>query len=292
MKYSLIVLYFILFAYLSISAQDAKPVVSFGIVTDIHYADIPDNGAKAYSQSLEKLKECVDSMNFFKADFLVELGDFKDMSTPPSEEKALVYLFRAEKEFSRFSGDHYHVLGNHDEDCISKQQFLSVAGNSGIPSDKTYYSFDKNGVHFIVLDANFDSTGKPFDRGQFDWGDPNIPAPEIQWLKKDLRKARGTTIVFIHQMLDGEKGYSVKNAEMVRKLLERSGKVAAVFQGHFHEGQYRFINGIHYYTLKALVDGEGAGNSSYALVEITPVNIRVKGFRRAESMQFSGSVRR
>lgn len=269
------------------TAQSPDASLSFGIVTDVHYADIPDNGQRTYSQSLDKLEECVDTMNRFGVDFLVELGDFKDMPVSASEEKALIYLYRAEKVFSSFKGPIFHVFGNHDVDCISKEQFLSVVSNSGIPKDKTYYSFDKKGFHFIVLDADFDSTGRSFSKGHFDWGDSNIPEHELTWLKKDLRKARGTTIVFIHQQLDGEGPYYVNNAQAVRKILERSGKVAAVFQGHYHEGQYRLLNGIHYYTLKAMIEGIGPENSSYAIVNLTKERISVKGFRKASSIVFT-----
>ena len=41
------------------------------------------------------------------------------------------------------------------------------------------------------------------------------------------------------------------------KILHASGKVLAVFQGHHHSGSYSNIAGIHYYTLKALVEGSG-----------------------------------
>ncbi len=289
MKKNLFLPLVLIFGILQSFGQNPRNTVRFGMVTDVHYADIPDNGIKTYNQSLVKLKECVDTMNRQKVDFLVELGDLKDMNTPAAPAKALIYLFRAEKALSLFKGPLYHVLGNHDEDCISKKQFLSEARNTGIPANSTWYSFDTKGVHFIVLDACFDSVGHDYDKGKFNWGDPNIPSEELKWLKKDLRKATGATILFTHQPLDGETPYTIKNSRAVRKLLENSGKVAAVFQGHYHEGNYHFINGIHYYTLKALVDGSGPENNSYAIVEITPENIRIKGFRKAVSMQFNNS---
>jgi predicted phosphodiesterase len=268
------------------SSQEDKPLLTFGMVTDIHYADIPNIDQKAYNKSLDKLKECIDTMNQHSVDFLIELGDFKDQSHPASEEKTLVYLFRAEKVFATFNGLRYHVLGNHDVDCISKKQFLSVAKNTGINEDQTYYSFDRKGVHFIVLDACFDSVGRDYEKGNFDWGDPNIPEKELKWLKKDLRGSKGPVIVFCHQLLDGEGTYHVDNAASVRKILEQSGKVAAVFTGHYHEGQYRLINNIHYYTLKALVDGTTKTDNSYAIVSVTPSRIKVQGFKNAEAIQF------
>lgn len=259
----------------------------FGIVTDVHYAERIDDGERTYQESPVKLQECVDTMNHYNVDFLVELGDFKDMAYPVSEERTLIFLYRIEKVFSEFRGSRYHVLGNHDEDCISKSQFNEIAHNTGIPAEKTYYSFEQKGVHFVVLDANYDSTGRDFEKGNFEWGDPNIPAKELKWLKKDLRKAKGTVVVFCHQLLDEAGPYAVNNAEEVRKIMERSGKVKAVFQGHYHEGKYRLVNGIHYYALKAVIEGSGAENNSYAIVEVRGESIEIKGFRKAQSMMLS-----
>jgi hypothetical protein len=289
MKYIIpsLLLIFVLFSgILTCSSQESKPIVTFGIVTDVHYADMPDKDAKSYNQSLDKLEDCVHNMNVHAVDFLIELGDFKDIDASNSEEKSMIYLYRAEKVFSKFIGPKYHVLGNHDVDCISKTQFLSVATNTGIPPVRTYYSYNFKGIHFVVLDANYDSAGIDFEKGKFSWNDPNIPDHELKWLKKDLHKTKYPTVVFIHQPLDGSGEYFVNNSDVVRRILEKSGKVTAVFQGHYHAGNYRLLNGIHYYTLKALVEGSGMDNSSFAIVSVYPDIIKVKGFKRAESLQF------
>jgi len=236
--------------------------VTFGIVTDIHFAEIPRSGTRMYSQSLDKLKECVDTMNKYKVDFVIELGDFKDKSQPEDEQKTLGFLKQVEEVFSGFNGPRYNVLGNQYEDLISKEQFLSIAKNTGISSDKSYYSFNSGGFHLVVLDANYDSLGLDFDHGHFDWGDPNIPEKELKWLEDDLKESREPVIVFIHQLLDGALPYQVKNASQVREILERSGKVKCVFQGHYHEGNYSEINGIHYYTLYSLEGGINPGGKS------------------------------
>jgi hypothetical protein len=283
MKMKFFVKLFVILVCISIRPVFAQQV-SFGMVTDIHFAEIPDNGARTYSQSLIKLQECVDTMNKYKVDFLIELGDFKDMSQPPDEQITLGYLQQVEDVYTSFKGKRYHVLGNHDEDCISKAQFLSVAHNSGISSEKSYYSFDSGGFHFVVLDANYDSTGKDFDRGHFEWGDPNIPKKELDWLTKDLAKTKDPVIVFVHQLLDGARPYQVKNAKQVRAVLESNGKVKCVFQGHYHEGNYSEINGIQYYTLRSLIEGQKPEGNSYAIVKATPSSIQILGFRKAVSM--------
>lgn len=271
--------------------QSIAQEVTFGIVSDIHFAEIPNSDTRTYSQSLDKLMECIDTMNKYKVDFLVELGDFKDLSQPADEQKTLGFLKQVEQVFSKFNGPRYHVLGNHDEDCISKEQFLSVAGNSGIRERKSYYSFNSNGFHFVVLDANYDSAGKDFDHGHFDWGDPNIPENEIKWLEDDLKESKEPVIIFIHQLLDGAKPYQVKNANEVRAILENSGKVKCVFQGHFHEGNSSEINGIQYYTLCSLVSGEKPKGNSYAIVSVKAETIRIHGFRKAKSLTLRSGIK-
>ncbi len=262
---------------------NAQPPLRFGIVADAHYCDVAPRGSRHYRESLAKMRECAEFMNDEKVHFLIELGDLKDQDLTPVEENTLRYLEQIEAEFSRFNGPRYHVLGNHDLDSISKPQFFGRVKNTGVPNTKSYYSFDRGSVHFVVLDACYTSSGAAYDHGNFDWTDANIPPDELEWLKQDLRQAKGPCVVFTHQLLDGEGSVYIKNAEDVRGVLEESQTVQAVFQGHHHEGQYTKINGVHYYTLKAMVEGSGAANNSYAIVEAKPDGLIVTGYRKAVS---------
>ncbi|MCP4644651.1 MAG: hypothetical protein GY851_29680, partial [bacterium] len=203
---------------------------------------------------------------------------------PPVEEKTQEYLRRIENVFSEFDGPRFHALGNHDMDSISKTQFLAAVENTGIPAKRTYFSFDVKGLHGIVLDANYLGDGSDYDHGNFNWTDPNVPQAELDWLKRDLADADGPVVVFLHQRLDGEGDTFVTNAAAVRGVLEESGKVLAVFQGHHHEGDINQVNGVHYYTLKALVEGSGAEQNSYAVAGLNARgDITVTGYRRAVS---------
>jgi predicted phosphodiesterase len=258
--------------------------VRFGMVTDIHYADANTKGTRYYRHSLDKLTECVQLLNEQKVDFLIELGDFKDQNTPPQEAKTLAYLQEVEKGLQQFSGPIYHVLGNHDVDSISKAQFLAHVTNTDQDRSRTYYSFDRGGIHFVVLDANYQSNGSDYDHGNFDWTDTNIPSQELAWLEQDLAASPQPTIVCIHQLLDGKGDVYVNNAAAVRQILQKSGNVLAVFQGHHHAGSLQSIEDIHYYTLKATVEGPAPENNSYAIVEVkSNLDIVVTGYRNAVS---------
>ena len=270
-------------------STDGKTKLSFGIVTDVHYADADPNGSRHYRESLSKMQECVTLMNDMKVDFLIELGDLKDQGRPATEEVTLEYLSTIEKEYAQFSGPRYHVLGNHDVDSISKEQFLARIENTGIAKGSTYYSFDSKGFHLVVFDANYNADESDYDHGKYDWTDTNIPLKQLDWLRKDLASSSKPVIAFIHQQLDvsGPTGVK-KNAAEVRQVLQDSKRTLAVFQGHHHPGHYSSIEGIHYYTLKGMVEGAGETNNSYAIVEVhADNNIVVTGYRKAISKTLS-----
>jgi predicted phosphodiesterase len=263
----------------------AQTKVRFGVATDVHYADIEPRGNRPYRESLAKFKEFVAVMDRDKPDFLIELGDFKDQDDASAEAKTLSYLRRIESAYAAFPGPRYHVLGNHDVDSLSKSQFLGTAGNPGVPAEWSFFRFDVRGVRFLVLDADFAADGAPYDHGKFAWADCNVPTAELDWLRSELVASTKPVIVFLHQQLDGQGDYYVKNAAAVRAILERSGKVRAVFQGHRHEGAFTKIKGIPYYTLKGMIEGSGPENNAYALVEVDPQgDITIKGFRKADSL--------
>ena len=272
------------------SAQE-PPLLRFGVVTDLHYADIDQAGARTYRESVAKLSECVQVMNAKGVAFLVELGDFKDQDPKPDEARTLKYLERIESVFAGFNGPRYHVIGNHDTDSLSKAQFLAAAPNTGIVPNATRYTFVSRGVRFVVLDASHKADGSDYDHGNFDWSDTNIDAPQVAWLAKTLGASAEPVVVFVHQQLDGTGAYYVKNAAEVRAVLEKAGNVIAVFQGHRHEGGFSVINGVSYFTFRALVEGAGLWNSAYAIVDVMPdLEVRVLGFRRGETRSFKGRV--
>ena len=267
-------------------SMDGNAKLNFGIVTDAHYADTDPNGSRKYRESLVKMTEFVNLMNDKKVDFVIELGDLKDQGKPVTEESTLKYLDAIEKVYGQFNGPRYHVLGNHDVDSISKEQFLARVENTGIAKGSKHYSFDLKGIHFVVLDANYIADGSDYDHGNFDWTDANIPLKQLNWFKKDLASSTRPVITFVHQQLDVTGSTGVKNGPKVRQVLQDSKRVLAVFQGHHHAGHYSFIEGIHYYTLKGMVEGGGVKNNSYAIVEVYDDNsIIVTGYRKALSKE-------
>jgi 3',5'-cyclic AMP phosphodiesterase CpdA len=279
----------LLLEYPEILTSANKTRVSFGLITDLHFANRQNAGSRYYSESKTKLLEALEHFNKKNVDFLIELGDFKDQGNPPEKQETLTYLDEIETTLQSFDGAVYHVLGNHDMDSISKDDFLSHTYNSGRAKGKNFYSFFRKGIKFIILDANYKEDGTAYDSGNFDWTYSKVPEKQLLWLQEELSKDNSPSIVFIHQLLDSFSGVSelvcVRNANDVTAILEKSNKVLAVFQGHHHEGNYSFRNGIHYFTMKAMVEGALPVNNSYAIVEIdNELDINIKGFNNCKDM--------
>jgi len=262
----------------AVSRTSSPRALTFGIFADPHYAERPRWGGRYYSDSDEKLLRFVEAMAEAKPSFIIGLGDLIDQ--PDSAEAELRYLRKVAAICARFKGPRHFVIGNHDVVTQSKEQFIE---RTGMP--RAYYSFDRAGFHFVVLDANFKKGFIPYDHGRFAWNDAWIPPAEQKWLAADLAAASGPTVVFVHQRLDDDSDpHTVRNAREVRKILESSGKVIAVFSGHDHRGGYRRIEGIHYVTLRAVVEGPGLENNSFALVRLDREGrIGIRGYAKQPS---------
>ena len=259
----------------------AKRRVRIGLITDMHYADKAPAGSRHYRETLGKLSEAAKQFKKDKPEFVVELGDLIDAADSVAVEKG--YLKRINKDFAALPGEKHCVLGNHCVHTLTKEEFLE-----GVGQKKSYYSFDAGGFHFVVLDSCFRGDGKPYGRKNFKWTDPNIPAAEVEWLKADLKKAKGQTIVFAHQRLDVSNHYGVKNAADVRKVLEESGNVLAVLQGHSHKNDYKAIAGIHYCVLAAMIEGSGEQNNGYSTMDVFEGGaVRIAGFRKQKKYEWS-----
>lgn len=249
-------------------------VVRAGLVTDMHYADKPPAGTRHYRETLAKLDEAAGEFAKARPHFVVELGDFIDAADSVDAEQR--YLKTINRQFSAICDQRYYVLGNHCVDTLTKEEFLG-----GVEQERSYYSFDRGGYHFIVLDACFRGDGRPYGRKNSKWDDANIPPAELEWLEADLKASQHKVIVFAHQRLDVSNSHGVKNNAAVRQLLERSGRVLAVFQGHSHKNDLLEIGGIHYCTLVAMVEGSGQENSGYSVLTLDrEETIRVEGFRK------------
>lgn len=270
-------------------AQDSsvRPKLRVGLITDLHYGDKPATKTRFYRETMGKLGEAVTRLNEERPAIIVELGDLIDKATSVDEE--IGWLKTIDAVYARAKAPRHYVLGNHCVATLTKAEFAAHTSASPAP----HYSFDQDGFHFVVLDACYTSGGVPYQRDNFDWKDANVPADELAWLREDLARSSNPTIVLAHQRLDEKGSHSVRNASSVRSVLEQSSKVLAVFQGHSHMNDYQQIRGIHYCTLVAMIEGSGAENNGYAVLDIMPDgSMRLHGFHKQQSREFAASLPR
>ena len=209
--------------------------IRIGMCSDVHLNTMHD--------SQYRITKFIDSMKVAKPDFIIELGDF---GTP---EKKYAPLFDI---WNSFPGDKYHVIGNHEMDGgTSRAAALEYRGMS-----KSYYSFNKNGFHFIILDGN-DKTNPP-KKGYSQYIGPE----QVEWLKDDLSKSQFPTVIFSHQGLahysSADESYGVENYEQIQQMLQTHNslnpakKVIACFNGHTHYDYVENRNGIWYITITSM----------------------------------------
>lgn len=246
-------------------SKKSKSIARFGIITDIHHTNKPDTASRKYSAAEEKTTYFVKTMNREKVDFIIELGDLVDRLV--DDKNPMRNLEEIESIFTSFKGPQYHVLGNHEFDNVERLELLNYLNNTGIPAGKAYYSFDQNGIHCVVLDADYTNAEphipfdmiKPGETPWWNWKDAWVPEAELKWLKADLAASDLPTVVFTHQVLHRDKqgeiteNHTIKNADVVRAVLEADGQVLAVFSGHDHRGEVAVRNGIHYFVLEGNV---------------------------------------
>lgn len=233
--------------------------VRIGVITDIHAhdTDSPVEG-KIMTNYEGRLASFVAAMNRIEIDAVIELGDLVNgtfvMGAQAGDEARIPAILESAEGFlAGLDAPRYYVFGNHDIYSLDKDEFLSVVG-----ADSTSLSFDIGDFHVVILDAQFNAAEE--DLGHAFWVVPgNVPQAEIAWLRQDLEATDKPTIVCIHQPLDVDfallaGGPEIKNHLEVRDVLEESGSVIAVFQGHTHDFSHTEIGGIHYITFTAMVD--------------------------------------
>ncbi|MBK7403232.1 MAG: metallophosphoesterase [Phycisphaerales bacterium] len=272
----------------ALGGDGSGAALRFGAITDIHYADIDARGTRFYRDSLAKVRAAIEGMNRAHDEralaFAVHLGDLIDTNAETLDDAAveqeLGHLRTMEAELDRLAMERHYVFGNHCLYTLTREEFAAHSR-----AQRSHYSFDRRftegsgSLHVVVLDACYTSDGTGYGRRNFDWTDTNLPEHELRWLEADLAAARDPVIVLTHQRLDGEGQTTIRNAPAARAILEKSGRVLAVLQGHSHENSLATIGGIPYVVLRATVEGAGLEHEAHALVEVLPdLSIAVRGF--------------
>lgn len=208
-----------------------QKTISFGLCTDVHKDLIHD----ADSRILVFLREMANR----DLDFIMQLGDF---CQPHGRNQGFMYIWNS------YQGDSFHVLGNHDVDGgFSWDQTMEFYG-----MESPYYSFDRGGFHFVVLDCN----NKP--EGHTSGYPAYVSQEQLEWFESDLARTEYPTLVFSHQSLTEACGGQVVNSENVQAVVDRArwdsggNKVIACINGHTHLDYASHAGGVHYLSLNSM----------------------------------------
>lgn len=221
-----------------------------------------------YQKLIPILKREMDS-----CDLVINLGDFILAESEEKDREA----YKEALNLLSTKTPIKHVAGNHDLRNLSRERWSLLAGE-----DSSYYSFDMGGYHHIVLNGNVTEPRGPY----------HISEKQLLWLEEDLKNTMHRTIVYAHHPLDKQsmddnyyfkdkpERTSINNKYFVRRILEKSEKVLAVFSGHTHFYNKEEIEGILYFTVPSFLENNGkhAPKAEYgiALLERDRVTLSIK----------------
>ena len=256
----------------------------FGLIADCQYCAGPPSGARLYAESVWKLTACVEHLGTLGLAHVTHLGDFIDRGYESFDVVAPIY--------DSLPCDHHHVLGNHDY-SVADEHKASVPERLGMPA--RYYDFEVQGWRFVVLDGNDVSLhaspeGSPEHARAREYHRTRAAAKptwngavgsaQLAWLDGVLAAADEAgehVVLHCHFPVYPEDVHNLWNADEVLARIDAHPCVRAYLNGHNHAGNYAVRGGVHYLTLKGMVD---TPRTSYAVVEVAEGRLVVSGFGR------------
>jgi 3',5'-cyclic-AMP phosphodiesterase len=182
------------------------------------------------------LKAAVDKINALPEapDFILHTGDITHLSKPSEFDNVDQILKSANKEIFFVPGEH-DVLD--DEGAMFRERYGRNTKGQG------WYSFDKNGVHFIALVNVMDL--KAGGLGML--GDD-----QLKWLQDDVRHLKSSTpiVVFAHIPLWAvypQWGWGTDDSAQALSYLKRFGSVT-VLNGHIHQTMQKVEGNVTFHT--------------------------------------------
>jgi len=265
--------------------RSEERLFAFGAIADCQYCDC-DGTRRQYRLSPDKLMNCVEDLNTKDLTHVVHLGDFIDKDWESFD--VVIPIMDGLEAPVR------HVLGNHDFSVADefKNRVPKLLGLK-----QRYYDFAVEKWRFLVLDTNdvslyafpegskrakssqeiYDSLG-----GKLPKYNGGVGEKQLKWIARKLKQAESkgeSVILHSHHPVYPFTSHAAWNAEEVVALIEEFDCVAAYINGHNHAGAYGLKKGVHYLTLKGMVDTE---ETSYSVISVYPDLLRVEGTGRQD----------
>ncbi|KAJ7524310.1 hypothetical protein O6H91_17G000100 [Diphasiastrum complanatum] len=135
------------------------PVFSFGIISDLHYADIPDSTSchgfpRYHRHSLEALQSAMSIWNAKdNIQFAVQFGDIVEASSCSADESQAAMSVALGK-FKEFRGQFFHILGDQCLSSTPRRQLIELLKIIGDSEYRSYYDFHPApGFRMVFLDC-------------------------------------------------------------------------------------------------------------------------------------------
>jgi 3',5'-cyclic-AMP phosphodiesterase len=183
------------------------------------------------------LKAAVDKINALplQPEFILHTGDISHLSKP-SEFDTVDQLLKAAT-----TKDIFFVPGEHDVLNDDGKQYLDRYGKG--TQGAGWYSFDKNGVHFVglvnVMNLKAGGLG-------------SLGTEQLEWLEKDVKHLSKSTpiVVFAHIPLWSvypQWGWGTDDSGQALGYLKRFGSVT-VLNGHIHQTMQKVEGNVTFHT--------------------------------------------
>lgn len=233
-------------------------------ITDVHIR--PEHNAP------DRFRKCLQDIKTHKVDFFLNGGDtiyaadYSHIKRERVDEQWTIWQ-ALRKEISEY--EVHSCLGNHDmwwaapakkdpmygKDHVVKQ--LEVPGR--------YYSFNKKGWHFIVLDSNNDKAG-------------SLDEEQRQWLQSDMAElpSESNILIMSHYPVLGVNGGTHTDRDYVTDLFyQHKDKKITCISGHVHLLDHVVYNNVQYFCNGAMSgfwweDGNEESAQKYWVRETPP----------------------
>jgi 3',5'-cyclic AMP phosphodiesterase CpdA len=243
----------VLLVLISINAQSqSKEKFRFIFMTDIHITDQPN--------AIEGFNKAIDECNSLNPDFVITGGDLvmDVLNVGYNRADSLYKLYL--NMTKRFKNPLYNCMGNHEiwawaiKPTPDTTHYEYGKGMYEKRIKPSYYSFDVNGWHFIILS----SIQRDYN-GVYKGG---IDEKQIDWLKMDISKTdkKTPTIIITHiplltlqsqyfygSLAVNSPGDVIVNSKEVLNLF-KDYNLKLVLQGHLHSYEKLEINNITFIT--------------------------------------------
>lgn len=263
------------------TASPGRADLKLAFVTDIHVgpeARFDGKLRKLSHRATDLLQSFVERMNAtVRPDAVVHLGDAIE------DEGRVLDKQRYRSVIDTLKGlacPVFHVAGNHDSVHLGDTELVAMWGRTG----STHYAVDLGGHRLVVLHTHEIKDQRVF-----------VDEEQLRWLESELSQAGPPVVVAMHhsaadQVLIGNRWFEraahiclVQERKRLRSIIEGSGRVVAVVNGHLHWNQLTVHAGVPYVTVQSLIenlddDAPGRPASAHAVLSVTRSRVLVEVF--------------